>query len=389
MPIDPLLLSVPQDDMKQPTPETHLNIKFWKQADWVKWSERAKYQLKANHGIIPYLEDEKGEAIGSSDVKAIRASICDAWNELVRHNLRLSRGDMPPPPHERCSGGSWKTKQLANFQAMQQWMEIRTPRYQVIPQLEEESPWNESDNGAKDNNDGDSSSKTKTWKQKLSNPKSKVPVKKAKTAKAEVLARDREEKNRDTEVPSTSDNLNAHASPPLNDLMPATSDDIAPQINDTAPPTLESTNDKSLNTGKNTLPDQDASIVEPGPRSSMSAESDKENVNPAPIEANKPKGKRLGIKLILKNPLSISSLTAAKANIPELPTLPPSPPKAPAEQHQEQVQKDAKKPKGKMRVPSEQCGWNLCARCWLKQVNNIGTKDDFKHFWWGILSAQQ
>ncbi|KIK90873.1 hypothetical protein PAXRUDRAFT_14098 [Paxillus rubicundulus Ve08.2h10] len=30
MPIDPLLLSLPQDDMKQPTPETHPNVKFWK-----------------------------------------------------------------------------------------------------------------------------------------------------------------------------------------------------------------------------------------------------------------------------------------------------------------------------------------------------------------------
>ncbi|KAF8834323.1 hypothetical protein BDN67DRAFT_1016621 [Paxillus ammoniavirescens] len=71
MPIDPLLLSLPQDDMKQPTPETHPNIKFWKQADWVKWSERAEYQLKASCSIIPYLEDEKGGAIGASDVKAI------------------------------------------------------------------------------------------------------------------------------------------------------------------------------------------------------------------------------------------------------------------------------------------------------------------------------
>ncbi|KIK90874.1 hypothetical protein PAXRUDRAFT_14099 [Paxillus rubicundulus Ve08.2h10] len=212
---------------------------------------------------------------------------------------------------------------------------------------------NESDNGAKDDNDGDGSSKTMTRKQKLSNPTSKIPVKKVKTAKAEVLARNREEQNSDTEVPSTSDNLNAHASPPLNALMPATSDDTAPQINDTAPPTLESTNDKSSNAGKNTLPDQDISIR---PRPSMSAESDKENVDPMPIKANKPKVKRPGIKLILKNPLFISSLTAAKVNMPELPPLPPSPPKAPAEQQQVQVQKDAKKPKGKMHVPGEQCG---------------------------------
>ncbi|KIK81649.1 hypothetical protein PAXRUDRAFT_15130 [Paxillus rubicundulus Ve08.2h10] len=216
-----------------------------------------------------------------------------------------------------------------------------------------------------------------TQKQKLSNPTSKILVKKVKTAKAEVLARNREEQNSNTEVPSTSDDLNAHASPPLNALMPATSDDTAPQFNDMAPPTLESTNDKSSNVRKNTLPDQDISIR---PRPSMSAKLDKENVDPTPIEANKPKVKRPGIKLILKSPL---------VNMPELPPLPPSPPKVPAEQQQEQVQKDVKKPKGKMCIPGKQCGQNLCAQHWLKQVNNTGTKDDFEHFWWGILSAQQ
>ncbi|KIK92371.1 hypothetical protein PAXRUDRAFT_147511 [Paxillus rubicundulus Ve08.2h10] len=70
VPIDPPA-AVPNINTKQPTAETHPNIKFWNQADGAKWSERAKNQLKSTQGIVPYLEGEHSEFINATKVKVI------------------------------------------------------------------------------------------------------------------------------------------------------------------------------------------------------------------------------------------------------------------------------------------------------------------------------
>lgn len=67
----------------------------------------------------------------------------------------------------------------------------------------------------------------------------------------------------------------------------------------------------------------------------------------------------------------------------------------------------AHKPKGKMRVPSEQIGRyvrrqlpfrslseiiytsNLCAKRWLKQVKPTGTKEEFEAYWEALTKEQQ
>ncbi|KAF9222763.1 hypothetical protein BS17DRAFT_767893 [Gyrodon lividus] len=238
------------------------NIKFWKWGDWVKWSESAEYQLKASHGIVPYLEEH------------------------------ITIKSYP----------SWKRSHLGNSNSDSKKNIINNNKSK-----------HESKNGVKDENDGDSSSgsNTKTQKWKLSNQKSKVLAKKEKTAKAEVFMGNKEEKNRG------------------------------------------STKDKSANAGKDTWLEQDISIEEAadGPRSSMAADN------------------------MLCQLYFITC--CCQSQYAWAPPLPHSPPKALGGQQQERVQKEAKKPKGKMCIPGEQCGWNLC------------TQDDFECFWWGILSAQQ
>ncbi|KIJ05307.1 hypothetical protein PAXINDRAFT_21420 [Paxillus involutus ATCC 200175] len=189
-----------------------------------------------------------------------------------------------------------------------------------------------------------------------------------------------------------------------NTPMPQTDDTTTsrlPKQNDNTPPAMQRLNNTSTNSNDTALPESNVNgnsgnlVNNPKPveasmantsilANSRSSESDKENIDPA--EGNKPKGKKT-VKLVIKNPLSLSSLTAANIDMPERPPLPP--PKAPEHEKPGSSQKDAKKPKGRMRVPSEQCGRNLCGRRWLKQVNNAGTKDEFEAFWWGTLSPQQ
>ncbi|KAI9568686.1 hypothetical protein HD554DRAFT_2038685 [Boletus coccyginus] len=94
------------------------------------------------------------------------------------------------------------------------------------------------------------------------------------------------------------------------------------------------------------------------------------------------------VRLVLKNPISVESLSEAKVNMPKLPELPtviPSPKLAQSDKEQELKKR---KTKGRMQVPSEKSGRNLCARRWLRQVNKDGTKDDFKKYWWMLTKEQ-
>ncbi|KAH0826154.1 hypothetical protein J3R83DRAFT_5572 [Lanmaoa asiatica] len=113
-----------------------------------------------------------------------------------------------------------------------------------------------------------------------------------------------------------------------------------------------------------------------------------------PLQKERPKPtQKKSVRLLLKNPISVASLAAAKVDMPELPAPAielPTP--ATSEPRPVKLDKDQEakkqKTKARMRVPSEQTGRNLCARRWLKQVNKDGTKSDFEEYWWTLTKEQ-
>ncbi|KIJ07607.1 hypothetical protein PAXINDRAFT_19210 [Paxillus involutus ATCC 200175] len=211
VPIDPLLAAAPKVDMKQPTAETHPNIKFWNRADWAKWSERAENQLKSTRGIIPYLEGEHGEAISAMKVKAIRGSMRDAWNELASRGLSpvswgrasttarklfraLMEGDWPI--FKLCND-AWKLEYLA-CTAYPGWKRAHLDndgklKKKVNDKEDNDSDCSHDDDGNESHHEdkgntgpGHSSTKSKkTKKRKLSKVKSEIPAKKAKVDEAQ------------------------------------------------------------------------------------------------------------------------------------------------------------------------------------------------------------
>ncbi|KIJ58870.1 hypothetical protein HYDPIDRAFT_33743 [Hydnomerulius pinastri MD-312] len=427
--IDPLLISTPQSDAKQPTPETHPSIKFWNWADWVKWSERAENHIKSSRGIMPFLEGENGEVINARQVKAIRDSMRDTWGELACRNISpTSWGRASTSAHKlfrsliksdwpifRLCNNGWKLTYLASI-SYPGWKRAHLDedgnRKKKVNVGSDSEDNNDSEDSEDNDNAGASSSKTRTKKRKLAKAKSEVSAKKAKSgaavtakktkkAKAEVPAK-KPIKNEVAEVPGHANMLEDPETStkhlPLQvkeDIpMPPTTE-TEPKISTTCPPpneaiptspAAETTISVSINASDNSLLNSDSANLACGFTSSKpsvdlgsSTSADKENISLT--EAIKPKGKK-GIKLLVKNPLSMSLLAAAEVDMPKLP--PPPPPMAP----QEQEHKPAKKLKGKMCVPSEQCGC-LCAQRWVKQVNNLGTKDEFKVYWKKTLSAEQ
>ncbi|KAF9230876.1 hypothetical protein BU15DRAFT_68822 [Melanogaster broomeanus] len=265
----PAVLSASQlRSQKQLTPETHSDVKFWNRANWVKWSEGAENQLKSSRGAISYLEGENGEVININTVKAIRASMRDAWNELVRHDL---------------SPASWGRASTTSRKLFQSLMEKDWPIFKLC-------------------NDG--------WKLDYL---ACVPYPGWKRAHLDD---------------------NGHMKKRLKNHDGSDREDDADDL------------DRREHDGSGSSGEDENGIV--------SESANKENVDPTKVD---------------------------------MPELPPS--KAVEQQEQvPQPQKDAtKKPKGNMRVPSEQSGRNLCARRWLKQVNNIGTKDEFDAYWCGVVSA--
>ncbi|KAG8216466.1 hypothetical protein J3R82DRAFT_6573 [Butyriboletus roseoflavus] len=99
------------------------------------------------------------------------------------------------------------------------------------------------------------------------------------------------------------------------------------------------------------------------------------------------------VRLILKNPTSVESLSEAKVDMPKLPELPTVTPSSKLTQSDKNSEQESKKrqTKGRMRIPSEKNGRNLCARRWLKQVNKDGpgTKDEFEEYWWTLTKEQR
>ncbi|KIK76387.1 hypothetical protein PAXRUDRAFT_18258 [Paxillus rubicundulus Ve08.2h10] len=163
-------------------------------------------------------------------------------------------------------------------------------------------------------------------------------------------------------------------------------DKTAPPI----PPTLRSTSNASaISPGDSLFLVSDKNFentTKALPDSKSSSSANKENTSPRKV--NKPKHRK-SVKLVVKNPLSVSLLTSAKVNMPKLPPPPPPPPKAPEQEQKDTMLSQAKKPKGKMHVPSAQCGQSLCIQHWLKQVKTGGTKDELNTYRWGVVSAEQ
>ncbi|KAH0835427.1 hypothetical protein J3R83DRAFT_9056 [Lanmaoa asiatica] len=95
------------------------------------------------------------------------------------------------------------------------------------------------------------------------------------------------------------------------------------------------------------------------------------------------------VRLLLKNPVSVESLSEAKVDMPKLPELPAAIPSSKPAQFDKEQESKKRKTKGRMRVPSEKSGRNLCARRWLKQVNKDGTKDEFEEYWWTLTKEQR
>ncbi|KIJ09270.1 hypothetical protein PAXINDRAFT_17638 [Paxillus involutus ATCC 200175] len=184
--IDPLLISTSNVEMKKATPKTHPDIKFWNQADWVKWSERPENQVKANRGREPHLEGEHGEYVNARKVKAIQASMCDAWNELAHrglspltwgratatacklfHNLLESNWTI----FKLCNDG-WKLEHIA-IKLYPGWKQSHIHNNKKKANQgedngndsEESDSGDESDDEDENNNSGSSSSKSKKRKQ--------------------------------------------------------------------------------------------------------------------------------------------------------------------------------------------------------------------------------
>ncbi|KAH0835514.1 hypothetical protein J3R83DRAFT_9194 [Lanmaoa asiatica] len=114
-----------------------------------------------------------------------------------------------------------------------------------------------------------------------------------------------------------------------------------------------------------------------------------------PLQKERPKPtQKKSVRLLLKNPISVASLAAAKVDMPELPAPAielPTP--ATSEPRPVKLDKDQEakkqKTKARMQVPSERTGRNLCVRHWLKQVNKDGTKSDFEEYWWTLTKEQR
>ncbi|KIJ05584.1 hypothetical protein PAXINDRAFT_103718 [Paxillus involutus ATCC 200175] len=396
--IDPLLISTSNVDMKKATPETHPDIKFWNRADWVKWSERPENQVKANRGREPHLEGEHGEYINARKVKAIRASMRDAWNELAHRRLspltwgratatarklfhNLLESDWPI--FKLCNDG-WKLEHIA-VKSYPGWKRshIGDDKKKANQGEDNEDDSEESDSGDESDNEDENNNEV---------------VAKKRRANVEVHTKKMKRKKVMEEVAGPGHNLNTMAdsntlgtpilvpdstvatptwtrvkvNPPINNnldapmLQPA-SDTSGTQ---TIPPSTDKTdafvstnNARDPRPGNNSLVDISldggtVDLITPGTNTFTElGPSDKENIDPA--EASNQKGKKT-IKLIIKNPLSMSSLASANVNVPPLPSPAAKAPDLATEtqeQRQDQVLKAAsKKPKGKMRVPTEQCG---------------------------------
>ncbi|KAF8833110.1 hypothetical protein BDN67DRAFT_1072991 [Paxillus ammoniavirescens] len=348
----------------------------------------------------------------------------DAWNELAHRGLSpLTWGRATATAHKLfhnllesdwpifklCNDG-WKLEHIA-IKSYPGWKRSHISDNKKKANQgednkddsEESDSGDESDDEDENNNGGSSSSKSK--KRKRSKVKTEVVAKKRR-ANIEVHMKKMKRKKVTEEVAGPGHNSDNSGTPILvPDPTVATPtwtrlEVNSPINNDSDAPMLQPASDT---TGTQTIPPStdktDAFASTNNARDSRPANtftelrpSDKENIDPA--EASNRKSKKT-VKLIIKNPLSISSLASSNVNVPPLPPLAAKAPDSDLatetqEQRQDQVLKAAsKKPKGKMRVPTEQCGRNLCGRRWLKQVNNVGTKDEFEAYWWGTLSLQQ
>ncbi|KIJ05415.1 hypothetical protein PAXINDRAFT_21325 [Paxillus involutus ATCC 200175] len=178
---------------------------------------------------------------------------------------------------------------------------------------------------------GHSSTKSKkTKKRKLSKVKSEIPAKKAKVDEAQ--GKTATENKNDGLVVNNSQVVDNTPMPQMDE----TTTSRLPKQNDNTPPAMQRLNNTSTNSNDTALPESNVNgnsgnlVNNPKPveasmantsilANSRSSESDKENIDPA--EGNKPKGKKT-VKLVIKNPLSLSSLTTANIDMPERPPLP-------------------------------------------------------------------
>ncbi|KAF8423006.1 hypothetical protein L210DRAFT_3653962 [Boletus edulis BED1] len=96
------------------------------------------------------------------------------------------------------------------------------------------------------------------------------------------------------------------------------------------------------------------------------------------------------------NPLSMLRKTTLKITIPRIP-IPPIPtaessksPEALGVNGNGKTGSAEEKTKGrKMRVAKNQTAYNLCARRWLRQANENGTTEEYRNYWFKVLSANQ
>ncbi|KAG2340366.1 hypothetical protein BDR05DRAFT_950449 [Suillus weaverae] len=315
---------------KCPTCLTHPCVQFWTNEDFTAWLDSPD-GLRANRGKVPYLEDENGDPLTDTIIKSIWKLLHGAWAELIRRKL---------------ASKTWGKVSATARQVVHTLMENTYPLFKL------------SDNGWK--LDYLISSSYSAWRQNhiddYGNWKKKD-------------IDDKEDENEESSGCSYNTKGKKCKQPKsLKSDVPEKKMKGCTVSNCSFPREYPTTSIEYLSCRAN----GEGEYSPP----------------PHPI-----------IKINMTNPLSMLALAAVGTMIPPLPpsidpplTLSapcPTAMKGPGKAGDATNERGSKISKGKMRPTQTKNGCNLCAHCWLKQVESNKTTEEFSVYYLDLLADQR
>lgn len=388
-----------QSVTKRPTRLTHPYVQFWTNEDFVAWLDSPDGH-RANRGKVPYLEDENGDPLTDTMIKAIRKLLRGAWAELIRRKLAPKTWGKASAtarqvvhtllentyPLFKFADDGWKLDYLIST-SYSAWRRNH---------VDDHGNWKKKNIDDDDEDEEEESSrcssnaKGKKRKQLKNSCKSDIPEKKIKVDPIPISV-----------LLSPSPSLTPFQAPspnlPLAPLSPTMLPLQSLDLLDTPSPKLPDTaaSPKSLQILPTTAEKQ--SIPPPVPSTTVTVPTEKENIPPPPVAAPSIALQPI-IKINMTNPLSILALAAVGTMIPPLPPSIDPPPslsasgstsiKGPGKAGDAANGRGSKISKGKMHPSQTKNGCNLCAHRWLKQVESNKTTEEFCVYY-GDLSADQ
>ncbi|KAG1723999.1 hypothetical protein EDB19DRAFT_1915764 [Suillus lakei] len=396
-----LVICPASGDSTHPTRQSYPSISFWTQDDYMEWLETASSRT-ADRGKLPYLEDADVDPVPETTIKAICKLLQGGWSELLSHKMApQSWGKVSASgrqlihslmedmfPLFKFADNSWKLDYLATS-SYPSWRQNNLNSDNN--RKSRDSVKKEEENADNNNNTNNEQTSKKRRCPTMSPVESKVPSKKTKIDSFAQLAPPSASPS-PTHTPSIlMASLPALNTPAVSTTMPS----VEPK-SITDPEITPSVSDLGLVNTDNVL-----ACPEPVPVTNLDDIHTKNPVSAADasyqsqsVTIHKP------VRVTLPNPLSVHSLAAANVDIPPSPQVTPVHPlETPGAidplldnstgliKKKEKVSKTGSK--GKMWPSPKKNRHNLCALCWLKQINTTGLTDEFCIYYNSLSQGQQ